>query len=122
MAETGFESARRRRLRLAHTLQFCFRAGPLPWPEMLDGEQKWGAIGCSEVFVLPSHQENFGIVVAEALACRVPVLISNKINISREVQSEAAGFVETDTLAGTEALLQQWIGLSPQERKAASSA
>jgi glycosyltransferase involved in cell wall biosynthesis len=89
---------------------------------MLDGEQKWGAIGCSEVFVLPSHQENFGIVVAEALACRVPVLISNKINISREVQSEAAGFVETDTLAGTEALLQQWIGLSPQERKAASSA
>jgi glycosyltransferase involved in cell wall biosynthesis len=68
--------------------------------------------------VLPSHQENFGIVVAEALACGVPVLISNKINIWREVQGEGAGLVESDTLEGTEALLQQWIDLSLPARQA----
>ncbi|MGA9671663.1 MAG: glycosyltransferase [Terracidiphilus sp.] len=90
----------------------------ITWPGMLRGERKWGAIGCSEVFVLPSHQENFGIVVAEALACSVPVLISNKVNIWREVRSEGAGLVENDTLAGTESLLRQWIGFSPQEREA----
>jgi glycosyltransferase involved in cell wall biosynthesis len=101
----------------AHRLGVADR---ITWPGMVGGERKWGAIGCSEVFVLPSHQENFGIVVAEALACSVPVLISDKVNIWREVQSEGAGFVERDTLARTEALLQRWIGLSSQERKAMS--
>lgn len=95
-------------------------ADRITWPGMLGGERKWGAIGCSEVFVLPSHQENFGIVVAEALACGVPVLISNKVNIWREVLSEEAGLVESDTLVGTEALLQRWIGLSAQVRKSMS--
>jgi hypothetical protein len=37
---------------------------------MLRGDLKWGALCAAEVIVLPSHQENFGIVVAEALAGR----------------------------------------------------
>ncbi len=98
----------------AHRLQIADR---ITWTGMLEGARKWGAIGCSEIFVLPSHQENFGIVVAEALACGVPALISNKINIWREVQSEGAGLVENDTLEGTEALLKRWIDFSPQERQ-----
>jgi glycosyltransferase involved in cell wall biosynthesis len=93
-------------------------ADRVTWTGMLSGERKWGAIGCSEIFVLPSHQENFGIGVAEALACGVPVLISNKINIWREVQSESAGLVAPDTLEGTEALLKQWMDLSAEERLA----
>ena len=48
---------------------------------MLSGDLKWGAFHATEAFLLPSHQENFGFVVAEALACEVPVLISNKVNI-----------------------------------------
>ncbi len=56
------------------------------WAGMVSGDSKWGALRAAEVFVLPSHQENFGIVVAEALACGTPVLISNKVNIWREVQ------------------------------------
>jgi glycosyltransferase involved in cell wall biosynthesis len=92
-------------------------ADRITWTGMLEGVRKWGAIGCAEIFVLPSHQENFGIVVAEALACGVPALISNKINIWREVQSEGAGLVESDTLEGTEALLKRWFDLSLQERQ-----
>lgn len=52
---------------------------------------KWGAFGAADVFVLPSHQENFGIAVAEALACGTPVLISNKVNIWREIQAGGGG-------------------------------
>jgi glycosyltransferase involved in cell wall biosynthesis len=40
----------------------------ITWPGMLIGELKWGAFRCAELFCLPSHQENFGIVVTEALA------------------------------------------------------
>ena len=38
------------------------------WPGMLRGEAKWGALHGCEAFVLPSHGENFGIAVVEALS------------------------------------------------------
>lgn len=86
-------------------------ADRISWPGMLQGDDKWGAFYSAEVFCLPSHQENFGIVVAEALACGKPVLISNKVNIWREIESDAAGFVDTDTVDGTVRNLQRWLAL-----------
>lgn len=90
----------------------------ITWPGMLRGEQKWSAFAASEAFVLPSHQENFGIVVAEALAFELPVLISNKVNIWREIQRDQAGFVEPDSLEGTISLLEAWGRLEESERSA----
>ena len=72
---------------------------------MLEGDSKWGALHGCEAFILPSHQENFGIAVVEALACNKMVLISDKVNIWREIADDSAGLVEPDTLAGTQALL-----------------
>src|SRR5207302_9810931 len=71
-----------------------------------------------EVFALPSHSENFGIAVAEALACGLPVLISNKVNIWREIVADGAGMVAADTPSGTETLLRDWSRLSSSERDA----
>ena len=85
---------------------------------MLDGSAKWSALAAAEVFVLPSHQENFALSVAEALACGVPALISNKVNIWREVQDDGAGFVENDDAAGTERLLRRWFETPESERAA----
>ena len=79
------------------------------WAGMLSGEQKWGAFYAAEAFVLPSHQENFGIAVAEALACGLPVLISNKINIWREIEQDGAGLVANDDVAGTTQMLEKWL-------------
>ncbi len=56
------------------------------FPGMLAGDAKAGAFRGAQAFVLPSHQENFGIVVAEAMACETPVLISDKVQIWREVE------------------------------------
>ncbi len=100
--------SRARQLQLSHAIT---------WTGMLQGGIKWGALRAAQAFVLPSHQENFGIAVAEALACRVPVLISNKVNIWREVAADRAGLVAADTLAGTRQLLQAWLDLSPFERE-----
>ncbi len=86
------------------------------WPGLVTGDAKWGAFHASEAFVLPSHQENFGIAVAEALGCRRPVLISDQVNIWPEIAEDGAGLVEPDTLEGTRALLERWLALSDAER------
>lgn len=85
----------------------------ITWPGMLQGDDKWGAYYAAEVFCLPSHQENFGIVVAEALACGKPVLISDKVNIWREIEADDAGFVGQDNIEGTLRNLQRWLDLKP---------
>ena len=92
-------------------------ADRITWPGMLKGDDKWGAYFAADVFCLPSHQENFGIVVAEALACGKPVLISNKVNIWREIETHEAGIVRDDTLEGTEQMLQRWLELSDSEKQ-----
>jgi glycosyltransferase involved in cell wall biosynthesis len=48
------------------------------WAGELRGEEKWAALGNAEFLVLPSHSENFGIVVAESLAAGRPVVTTNK--------------------------------------------
>ena len=40
----------------------------------LDGDSKWATLSSADLLVLPSHSENFGIAVAEALACGVPAI------------------------------------------------
>jgi len=109
--QVGWESDLRRRVtRLNLTNRVVFTG-------MLEGPMKQGAFANAEAFVLPSHQENFGISVVEALAASVPVLISNRVNIWREIEADRAGYVESDDLAGTTRLLQRWIGTAPAERE-----
>ena len=109
--QVGWESDLRRQVtRLNLTNRVVFTG-------MLEGSMKQGAFASAEAFVLPSHQENFGISVVEALAVSVPVLISNRVNIWREIEADRAGYVESDDLAGTTRLLQRWIDTAPAERE-----
>jgi glycosyltransferase involved in cell wall biosynthesis len=90
-------------------------ADRITWTGMLTGTARWGALAAAEVFVLPSHQENFGIVVAEALSCCLPVILSDKVNIWREVVNYWAGLVCEDTLAGVTTSLNSWQSLTDPE-------
>jgi len=109
--QVGWESDLRRQVtRLNLTNRVVFTG-------MLEGSMKQGAFASAEAFVLPSHQENFGISVVEALAVSVPVLISNRVNIWREIEADRAGYVESDDLAGTTRLVQRWIDTAPAERE-----
>jgi glycosyltransferase involved in cell wall biosynthesis len=85
---------------------------------MLEGEMKRDAFVAADAFILPSHQENFGMSVAEALSFGLPVLISNRVNIWREIDSDGAGYVENDDLQGTIRLIERWRNTNEGERAA----
>jgi len=61
--------------------------------DMLLGKDKLAILQDADMFVLPSYSENFGISVIEAMACGLPVVISDKVNIWREVEESRAGKV-----------------------------
>ena len=44
------------------------------FPGGVYGDEKWRLFREADLFVLPTHSENFGIAVAEALACGTPVI------------------------------------------------
>jgi glycosyltransferase involved in cell wall biosynthesis len=60
---------------------------------MLRGEDKLAALTSADVWASPSHTENFGIVVAEALAAGLPVVISPAVNIAPDIARAGAGVV-----------------------------
>lgn len=93
-------------------------AGRLHWPGMIGGDVKWGALRVCDALILPSHQENFGVSVAEALAAGRPVLLSYAVNIWPEIEHDGVGMAAEDTFEGTVQLLQRWFGLPAAEQAA----
>lgn len=86
------------------------------WADMLVGQEKQGAYLSAEFFVLPSHQENFGISITEAMSFSLPALITDKVNIWREVVEADAGICIPDTHAGVRDGLIRMCALAPETR------
>ena len=91
------------------------------FPGMLSGDAKWGAFYGCECFILPSHQENFGIAVAEALACGKPVLISDQVNIYREIETSQAGIIFTDNELELHNAIEKFLTLDVDQLTAMKS-
>ncbi|MEL6158827.1 MAG: hormogonium polysaccharide biosynthesis glycosyltransferase HpsP [Cyanobacteria bacterium J06627_32] len=82
----------------------------------ISGELKAQVLSAADLFVLPSYYENFGIAVAEAMAAKLPVVISDQVHIWPEIKNSAAGWVvPTDTEPLTQALMAALS--SPEERQ-----
>jgi len=84
----------------------------ISFPGSVQGEQKWQELSHAEVLALPSHQENFGVVIAEAMACNTPVLISDKVNGWPIIKNNGAGLVAPDSVDGVISLLNQWRAMN----------
>jgi glycosyltransferase involved in cell wall biosynthesis len=66
----------------------------------LDGDAKNAVLSGASLLALPSHQENFGLCVMEALAHSVPVLVSPNVNLAPEIAAAHAGWIaSTDKTA-----------------------
>ena len=79
------------------------------FPGLISGDVKLAAFVDADLFVLPSYAENFGGVIIEALACGLPVVISDQVNIHHELSDAGAATVVTCSIdavaAGIDAAL-----------------
>ncbi len=60
---------------------------------MLGGIDRIKAMVDADLFILPSHQENFGISVVEAMASGKPVIVSEAVNLASFVREKSLGEV-----------------------------
>jgi glycosyltransferase involved in cell wall biosynthesis len=81
------------------------------------GEAKWNFLRSADVMVLPTHSENFGIVVAEALAVGVPV-ITTQGTPWEDLETYECGFWIELSVVNLKRSLEQLMQLSEGEIKA----
>ena len=86
------------------------------WTGPIYSTAKWAAFRSAELFILPSHQENFGIVVAEALSVGLPVCTTKQVNIWSIVKNEKAGLICEDNRTSLTSALCAWRKLTIAER------
>lgn len=96
-------------------------AGRATFAGMLTGADKLAALADADLFVLPSFSENFGIAVIEALACGLPVLISDRVNIWPEVAAAGAGAVAAPAVEPFAEMIDRLLG-NPAARAAMGKA
>lgn len=99
---------------LASNLEIADR---ITWTGMLQGIEKYGALHKATAFALPSHQENFGIAVAEALSCGNPIITTYEVNIWREIESDEAGIITEAKLPDFHQGLERFFSFSTEKKK-----
>ncbi|HEY9689769.1 MAG TPA: hormogonium polysaccharide biosynthesis glycosyltransferase HpsP [Coleofasciculaceae cyanobacterium] len=80
------------------------------------GEQKRQLLAQSDLFVLPSYYENFGIAVAEAMAAGIPVVISNQVHIWPDVADSRSGWICTCDVSSFAGAVREALS-QPAERQ-----
>lgn len=98
---------------LRQTVAKRFASDFVVFPGWLNGEAKENALMNASLLALPSHHENFGLCVMEALAHGVPVLISPQVNLAPDIEAAGAGWVADVNRGALEAALAD--ALSSQE-------
>lgn len=77
--------------------------GPVP------PKRRWAAFDGADLFVLPSHSENFGIVVAEAMARGKPVVVTEGVQFAPHVRASKAGTVVIPTVGHLAENIDMWL-------------
>jgi glycosyltransferase involved in cell wall biosynthesis len=77
---------------------------------MMAGPRRIAAFVDADLFVLPSYQENFGLVVIESLAAGTPVVISDQVNIHRQISTAEVGEVVGTNVPELAGALGRWLG------------
>lgn len=84
---------------------------------LLSGKNKYSVLIDSEIFVLPSYSENFGMSVVEAMLCGIPVVISKGVGIYNEVSDNDAGIVTDISVDAVFSGIKELLQNEPKRKK-----
>jgi len=86
------------------------------FPGTLYGEAKQEVLSAASVFSLPSLTEGFSISLLEAMACKIPLVITQQCNCD-EVGTNGAGWVGQPNADSTAELLEVALSQSDAKRR-----
>jgi glycosyltransferase involved in cell wall biosynthesis len=95
-------------------------AGRVTYLGHVSGESAREAWGAADAFVLPSYSEGFSMAILEALACRLPALITTACHFPELAAADGGIVVEPDATSVTRGL-RQLLELGAAERAALGS-
>jgi glycosyltransferase involved in cell wall biosynthesis len=95
-------------------------AASISFHEGVSDNEKWRILRTADLFVLPSHSENFGMAIAEALGSAVPVITTRKTPWE-EVETKNCGWWIEDNVEALEIALVQAMSLTDYQRQAMGS-
>jgi glycosyltransferase involved in cell wall biosynthesis len=85
------------------------------WAGQVTGELRLAAFSAAEMFVLPSHSENFGIALLEAMAAGLPCLSTDQVALAADAVRDKAVLLTSREPAAIAAKLEELLD-SPEER------
>jgi glycosyltransferase involved in cell wall biosynthesis len=85
-------------------------ADRISFPGFLSGSAKTAALASASMFVLPSLHENFGMVVIEAVAAGLPVVVSEHVQLRDFVSTHELGVIAPDSAQSIAAALITALG------------
>lgn len=77
-------------------------------------EHKWALYERAALFLLPSYSENFGMVVAEAMAMGCPVLVTPEVGIAQLLTAAGAGIVTSNDPMNLAAVVSSALADEPR--------
>lgn len=76
----------------------------------VEGLDKWALIRAASCLILPSYNENFGMVVVEAMAVGCPVVVTGEVGLADVVAETGSGVVAPGDPAGLAAAINSVFG------------